>query len=90
MVAQTIHAAGESSPGGLPEGTIAVALAVPGEIVLRTVSDSLSRAGIAHHLIVEPDPPWCGQAMAIGVVPTADRDRVRRVLGGLPLVGKVV
>lgn len=88
QVAQTIHAAGESSPGGIPEGTYAIALAVPGEVMLRTVADSLKRAGIEFNLIVEPDKPWCGQAMAIGLVPTSNREKVKRILGGLPLVGK--
>lgn len=87
MVAQTIHAAGESSQGNLPEGTIAIALQVPGEVMLRTVSDSLKRYGIDHKLITEPDKPWCGQAMAIGCVPSSDRNKIKRILGGLQLVG---
>jgi hypothetical protein len=84
-VAQAIHAAGESCGGQVPPGTFAIALASSGEIHLRQLADSLSAAGVDFRLIVEPDWPYCGQAMAIGIVPTKDRDRIRTVTSSLPL-----
>lgn len=86
LAAQVVHAAGETSPGGLPEGTHAVVLAVPDEVTLREVAASLDRADVAHKLITEPDAPWNGAATAIGVEPVEDRSDLRRVLGRLPLL----
>lgn len=85
LAAQLIHAAGESGAG--ERGLYAVALAVRGEAELRLVEDKLRFLEIAHRAIREPDPPWNGQLMAIGVVPMARDDRrLRRVLQRLPLL----
>lgn len=92
LAAQLIHAAGESGPGqqGLhaePTGLYAVALAVRDEAELLLVEDKLRFYEIPHRAIREPDPPWCGQLMAIGVVPMArDGRSLRRVLQRLPLL----
>lgn len=86
MMAQSIHAAGESALRPIPEGTHAYALEVDDEGQLRALSDRLRAGGVPHVLITEPDSPWDGQAMAIGCVPTADRDRVRRHTSHLRLV----
>jgi len=86
LAAQTVHAAGESSPGALPEGTYAVVLGVPNEAALLLIEERLCAFGIVHKAIREPDPPWCGALMAIGVVPVVDRKPVRRALGQLPLL----
>jgi len=80
-----VHAAGETSHGNLPEGTFAVVLAVPGIKELLDVRRRLEDAGIPHRLIVEPDAPHNGAPTAIGVAPTQDRRKVRKVLGRLPL-----
>ncbi len=73
LAAQVTHAAGESSPGNLPEHTIAVVLGVnPQE--LEDVSAILTKHDIAHRRIVEVDPPFCGQLMALGVIPRPKRD----------------
>jgi hypothetical protein len=78
-----VHAAGESA-AGLEAGTHAVALhASPEE--LGALERELRWHGVAHAAIREPDPPWCGALMAIGVTPARDR-RVRRLLAHLPLV----
>lgn len=70
MIAQTIHAAGESSPGpSLPPDTHAVALAASSEQELLDLEMKLVQAGIPHRAIREPDAPWCGQLMAIGIEP---------------------
>ena len=88
IAAQLIHAAGESSPGGLASGTRALALMVEDEAALRALAADLVRWGVPHVQIREPDPPWSGALMAIGMVPmpTRDRKQLRRLLGGLPLL----
>lgn len=80
-----IHAAGESSPGNLPTGTYAIALAARDEAHLSEVSFALFRAGIKHVRVVEPDAPYSGQLMALGV-PPGERSRLRRHLSSLPLL----
>lgn len=45
----------------------------------------LGENGILHKLIREPDEPYCGQLMAIGIRPMP-RSRVRKYLSQLPLV----
>jgi hypothetical protein len=82
-----VHAAGESAGGTIPSGTYAVVLAARNEAHLRELHDALQRAGgIPCRLIEEPDPPWNGQATAIGIRPTRNRMRIRRVLGRLRLL----
>lgn len=75
IAAQLVHAAGESVRGELPPGTRAVVLAVHDERSLVRVAARLHDLGVPHRLIREPDPPWCGAAMAIGVCPIAPTDR---------------
>lgn len=86
QVAQTVHAAGESAGGPLPDGTIAVALSAPSEAAIRKLAQDFARQAIAHRLIVEDAGPWAGQAMAIGVTPTCDRKTIRRLTSRLPCV----
>jgi hypothetical protein len=80
-----VHAAGESSPGNLPENTHAIVLAVPDEPSLAAVAGRLAKASVPHVTIREPDAPWCGALMAIGVVPGRKED-LRRHLSSLPLL----
>lgn len=63
-------------------GTIAVALHARDQAHLAELGDALDRAGVANHRVVECD----GELMSIGVAPTTDRARVKRVLSGVPLV----
>lgn len=86
LAAQLIHAAGESSPGGLPKGTRAVALGARCELDLVRIERRLQQLGIDHRAIREPDPPWDGALMAIGLVPVLDRTTLRRALRRLPLL----
>ena len=86
LAAQLIHAAGESSPGGLPKGTRAVALAARDEPDLARIERHLQQLCIDHRAIREPDPPWDGALMAIGLVPVCDRTTLRRALRRLPLL----
>lgn len=53
---------------------------------LLSCSRALRGADIAHRLVVEGDGPYASQPMALGVEPTSDRGRVRKVLSSLPLV----
>jgi CTP:molybdopterin cytidylyltransferase MocA len=82
QVAQIVHAAGESTPIRVPVGTHSVALHARDEPHLREVAQRLLRAQIDHHIVLESD----GHAMAIGIAPTTDRARVRKVVSSLPLV----
>ena len=82
QVAQSIHAAGESTSGPLLPGTIAVALHARDEGHLRQLHHELVEAGLGHHVVEECD----GELMAIGLTPTTDRAAVRKVLSSLPLV----
>jgi hypothetical protein len=83
--AQLVHAAGESSPGNLPEGTYAVVLMVPSEEALRAVSSRLHLAKIDFRSIVETEGPFAGQLMALGLVPRR-KEELRRFVSSLPLL----
>lgn len=80
-----MHAAGESSPGDLPQGTNAVVLSVPNESALAALADRLRAADVDFVAIYEPDPPWNGQLTALGLRPTR-KEAVRRYLSDLPLL----
>ena len=85
IVAQTIHAAGESSPGpGLPTGTRAVALAARNERHLATLEQELIGLDIPHRAIREPDR--FNELMAIGIFPVADRTTLQTVTKRLRLL----
>lgn len=130
QAAQVIHAAGESSPGGLPDGTYAIALSVPDEPALAREAERLRARGfvrvqpraaeaearpqgfwarcvaatrqlgrvlldflwppapidrLAFVPIYEPDAPYHGALMAIGVVP-ARKEALRRHLSSIPML----
>ena len=80
-----IHAAGESSPGNLGDGTHAIALCVPDESALLAVERRLVAAGLPHKAIRECMGAHAGQLMAIGVAPM-DKEVPRRLLSSLPLL----
>ena len=79
--AYLIHAAGESSPGQLPKNTRAVALAARDEEHLRQLERQLEHASVEHAAIWEDDQLW-----AIGIRPTHDLGRLRKVTSSLPLI----
>lgn len=83
--AMLVHAAGESSPGNLPEDTHAIVLSVPDEEALAALAKRLEKFGVTHVTIREPDAPYSGAMMAIGVVP-ARREELKRYLSSLPLL----
>ncbi len=68
----------------MPEGTFAVVLSVDSEQQLVRLSHDLRIARVPHVLVREPDAPWCGAAMTIGVAPDA-RSKLRPHLKRLRL-----
>lgn len=87
QLAQTVHAAGESSPGDLPSDTRAVMLHVAGAEELLALEAKLRAAGVTFTSIREPDMPWDGQIMAIGLKPCIRTKALRKLMSGLPLAG---
>ena len=57
----------------------------PDEAELQKLSERLTLAGIQHHRINEPDEPYNGQLMAIGL-PPAYKSTYRRYISNLPLI----
>lgn len=86
QAAQIVHAAGESASQRLPPGTFAIVLSVEGPSELEAQA-RLGARNVRHTLIRENDPPYSGQATAIGVEP-AHRSVLRRHFSALPLLGK--
>jgi hypothetical protein len=84
VAAQLVHAAGESGPA--PSGTRSVVLAVPNEDALRSIQLQLRKRDIPCVAIEEPDPPWNGQLMAIGLMPTSNKKLISKALGRLRLL----
>lgn len=85
QAANLVHAAGESSPGNLAEGTLAVVLVTPNEAALYALACRLEAAVVRFVRVVEPDAPFNGALMAIGLVPVM-REEVRRHVSSLPLL----
>lgn len=85
QAAQIVHAAGESSPGDLPAGTYAVVLAVPDKHALAAEAFRLTKAGVPFTPIYEPDAPYFGEVMALGLKPQR-KEALRRHLSSLPLL----
>ena len=87
--AQLIHAAGESSTGDLEEGTFAIALSARDEADLLAIADRLSAASIQYTAIREPDAPYDGQLMALGLRPKR-RSKLYPFLSSIPLLRESV
>jgi len=85
QAAQIVHAAGESVREKVPGDTHAVVLTTPSEESLEAVRVRLVRACVPHVAIREPDAPWNGQLMALGVEPARKED-LRKHLSCLPLL----
>lgn len=96
--AQLVHAAGESfyyygtsdkwAPSDV-SGTIAVVLGVADEAALLAVEARLQAADadVPFIAIREPDAPWNGQLMSIGMVPAA-KERLASFFTGLKLYAR--
>ena len=84
-LAQVVHASGESAQSALvPPDTHAVVLSVPDEAALLAVEQKLLTHGVELFAIREPDVPYLGQLMTIGIRPQP-REQLRRLLANLPL-----
>lgn len=81
-----VHAAAESSKGTV-SGTHAVVLGADAENTLLKLEEKLRLADVPHSAFREPDPPYDGALMAIGIEPVKDRRMVRRFLKGFTLLG---
>lgn len=85
IAAQLVHAAGESAQLiEVPPHTHAVVLSVPDEEHLLHYEKKLIRAGVQFSAIREPDAPWNGQLMTIGIRPQP-RKKIKKLLANLPL-----
>lgn len=80
-----VHAAGESSPGNLPEDTYAVVLAAWDELHIALIADALEARGVALTRVRETEPPYSGALMALGLAP-ARKETLRRHVSQLPLL----
>ena len=85
LAAQVAHAAGESSSGDLSSGTHVVVLSARSEMELEEIARRLTLAGVRHVQIHEPDAPFHGALMAIGLAP-ARKEVMRQHLSSLPLL----
>ncbi len=81
--AMIIHASDESPPDKPVPGTYAIALTCADEVSLARQAARLEQAGIAFTRIYEPDPPWNGALMALGIFPRR-KEELRRYLSSLP------
>jgi hypothetical protein len=79
-----VHAAGESSPGGLQSGTYAVVLSTDSAGLL-ALEERLKAAGVEHRAIRETGHAYEGQLTAIGICPRPRRE-VQRYVSSLPLL----
>jgi hypothetical protein len=80
-----VHAAALSA-AGTTESTHAVVLQAPNEQALLELEQRLIFEQIPHAAFREPDAPYNGQLMSIGIAP-CDRRIVRRYLRSFFLVG---
>ena len=85
QAAMLVHAAGESSPGNMSDGTYAVVLKARDEVHLAAEADRLERAGVRLVRVHEPDAPYHGSLMSLGLVP-GRREDLRRHVSQLPLL----
>jgi hypothetical protein len=61
-------------------------LAAKNEDHLERLEAKLRRFSIPHAAIREPDAPWNGALMAIGIEPVADRNTLKKVTSSLKLL----
>lgn len=81
------HAAGESVvEAPIPSTTRAVILHVADEKELLKYVEIIKQKNFSHVLIKEPDEPYNGAAMALGLTPSNRRNALRRVFYHLKLV----
>lgn len=79
LAAQLVHSRVE-------HGTHAVVLAAKNELHLSQIEDSLRLFSIPHVAIREPDAPYFGALMAIGIAPTTNRNTFKIITRKLKLL----
>lgn len=89
LAAQLVHAAGESSPGHLPDGTHAVVLGVKDEAELAAIEARLLGAGVSLRSIRENDGTYAGALMSLGLTP-APKSTLKRFVSSIPLLREVL
>jgi len=67
-------------------GTHVVVLSARDKKHLLKIERQLTNYQIKHHSIREPDSPWNGELMAIGLYPTSDRGSLKPVTKKLKLL----
>lgn len=78
LACQVAHAAGESiRVAPISDQTHVVALVAEKADELEALHEELTKAGIHHVIVREPDPPYFGSATVVGIEPTVDREAVR-------------
>jgi len=82
-----VHAAALSSEGITPN-THVVVLCSKSIKDLERLKLILRNEDIPHAAFHEPDPPWNGQLMSVGIHPVSDRRLVRRYLKRFKLLGE--
>lgn len=85
--AQIVHAAGESAALVPPtQTTHAVVLQADDEAVLQALEAILRLAQVAFVAIREPDAPFFGQLVAIGLAPIQRTSRLKKILSRFQLL----
>ena len=80
QMVNAVHAAGESIiDAPIPSTTRAVLLGVDNEEMLLSYFEKLKTKNIHYVLIREPDEPYNGAAMAIGIAPSDRRNMLRKL-----------
>jgi hypothetical protein len=59
---------------------------VPNEGELAKLASRLEKGRVSFVRVEEPDAPWGGALMALGLRPVSDRKEVRRYVSSLPLL----
>lgn len=85
QLAQLVHAAGESVRAPVPPTTHAVVLHAESEADLLRLEQTLKDSGFSFVAIREPDAPWLGQLMAIGVEPQIRSKQLKKLMSGFKL-----
>jgi hypothetical protein len=74
-----VHAVGESLTGPHDPATYAVVLAARDEADIERIAAFLEGRGVALARVTEPDPPWGGALMALGLAPRPKNELRRHV-----------
>jgi hypothetical protein len=85
QAAMIVHAVGDSLTAGHPPNTFAVVLAARDRAHIEEIATFLEGRGVELVRVVEPDPPWNGEVMSLGIRP-GRKEELRRHLSAFPLL----